>query len=63
MIFKTLFCTFLCYRYAWEHAILREDINSRRVCLAFRELTTAYLPNGSHNQEAKAILEQAMNFW
>ncbi|XP_033229914.1 alpha-ketoglutarate-dependent dioxygenase alkB homolog 4 isoform X2 [Belonocnema kinseyi] len=50
-------------RYSWEHAVLREDINSRRVCLAYRELTTPYLPNGSQSQEATEILEKATKFW
>lgn len=50
-------------RYAWEHAVLREDVNSRRVCLAYREFTTPYLPKGDHSLEAVEILEQANNFW
>lgn len=50
-------------RYAWEHAVLREDINSRRVCIAYREFTTPYLPNGDHNSESVEIFQQATNFW
>lgn len=33
-------------RYQWEHCVLREDIAERRVCLAYREFTVPYLPDG-----------------
>lgn len=54
---------FLFHRYQWEHSILRQDITSRRVCLAYRELTPPYLENGEHHKEASEILRQALSFW
>lgn len=30
-------------RYQYEHSVLREDINDRRVCIAYREFTKPYL--------------------
>lgn len=50
-------------RYKWEHSVLRQDITSRRVCLAYRELTPPYLENGEHQEEASEILRQASLFW
>lgn len=50
-------------RYQWEHAILRRDINSRRVVIAYRELTPTYLPGGKEESIGKLILEQAERFF
>jgi len=50
-------------RYKWEHAVLRQDVTSRRVCLAYRELTPPYLKNGQHQKETSEILRQASFFW
>ncbi|KAJ8681582.1 hypothetical protein QAD02_017374 [Eretmocerus hayati] len=52
-------------RYRWEHAVLREDIQSRRVCLAYREFTPPYLPNpeGNCHEESIDILKKAKQFW
>lgn len=50
-------------RYDWEHAVLREDVSTRRVCIAYRELTPPYLPGGDRYEEAGKILENAMIFW
>lgn len=50
-------------RYKWEHCILRDDIKSRRVCLAYREFTHPYLPDGEHEKEGESILKIAENFW
>lgn len=50
-------------RYKWEHCVLREDIRSRRVCIAYRELTANYLPGGVDHEEAKEVLEKAQQFW
>lgn len=50
-------------RYNWEHSILREDIQFRRVCLAYREFTLPYLPGGNNESEGKHILEIAKTFW
>lgn len=50
-------------RYKWEHCILREDVKTRRVCVAYREFTSPYLPGGDHEAEGRLILETAKNFW
>ncbi len=50
-------------RYNWEHCILREDVKSRRICLAYREFTPPYLLGGDHEMEGKEILKIAENFW
>lgn len=50
-------------RYDWEHQILREDITKRRVCLAYREFTPPYLPNGSKHNESEEILINALQFF
>lgn len=51
------------YRYKWEHSVLRQDVTSRRICLAYRELTPPYLENGKYYEEASEILRQASLFW
>lgn len=48
-------------RYKWEHCVLREDVKSRRVCLAYRELTPPYLKNPS--EEVDEILRRARIFF
>ena len=50
-------------RYQWEHAILREDVTSRRIVIAYRELTPPYLPGGGEQQLGQDILCQAEQFW
>ncbi|KAJ8966187.1 hypothetical protein NQ314_003691 [Rhamnusium bicolor] len=40
-------------RYNWEHQVLREDILSRRVCLAYREFTPPYLEYGEKYEEGE----------
>lgn len=50
-------------RYDWEHCILREDIHSRRIVIAYRELTPPYLPRGAQEDLGRAILEKAELFW
>ncbi|PSN45038.1 Alpha-ketoglutarate-dependent dioxygenase alkB 4 [Blattella germanica] len=50
-------------RYLWEHSVLREDVEQRRVCLAYREFTPLYLKDGLHENEGDAILDAAKNFW
>ncbi|KAK9512994.1 hypothetical protein O3M35_001289 [Rhynocoris fuscipes] len=50
-------------RYCWLHQIYRQDVPSRRLCLAFREFTPAYLPGGIHSDEGENILELSKNFW
>nr|XP_018897317.1 PREDICTED: alpha-ketoglutarate-dependent dioxygenase alkB homolog 4 [Bemisia tabaci] len=50
-------------RYEWEHLIFREDITSRRVCIAYREFTPAFLENGEFEMEGKSVISQAKNFF
>lgn len=50
-------------RYDWEHCILRKDISSRRVVIAYRELTPPYLPGGANEEVGAQVLEQAARFW
>ncbi|KAF7410154.1 hypothetical protein HZH68_004535 [Vespula germanica] len=60
---KSLMVLYGLARYNWEHSVLRDDITSRRICLAYRELTPPYLENGKHEKEASEILEKATIFW
>ncbi|KAF7996056.1 hypothetical protein HCN44_009841 [Aphidius gifuensis] len=48
-------------RYEWEHSVLREDIDLRRVCIAYREFTS--LSSGKNSHETIEILEKSKNFW
>ncbi|XP_017773547.1 PREDICTED: alpha-ketoglutarate-dependent dioxygenase alkB homolog 4 [Nicrophorus vespilloides] len=50
-------------RYEWEHLVLREDILSRRICLAYREFTPPYLKEGSNYLKSESIFKQALNFF
>lgn len=50
-------------RYQFEHSVLRTDISSRRVCIAYREFTPMYLENGSHFEKGEPILSTAKTFW
>ncbi|KAH0560313.1 alpha-ketoglutarate-dependent dioxygenase alkB homolog 4 [Cotesia glomerata] len=50
-------------RYNWDHAVLREDVTSRRVCIAYREFTPPYLPLGQYSNKSEEILKKAQNFW
>uniref|UniRef100_A0A182K535 exodeoxyribonuclease III n=1 Tax=Anopheles christyi TaxID=43041 RepID=A0A182K535_9DIPT len=50
-------------RYQWEHAVLREDIKERRVCLAYREFTPMYLQGGSEFSQSEEIFARAKQFW
>lgn len=49
-------------RYSWEHCVLREDITSRRICLAYREFTPPYLNDTLSNDEVREILKRALIF-
>ena len=50
-------------RYQWEHAILRRDISSRRIVIAYRELTPPYLPGGHEADIGCNIVKQAKLFF
>lgn len=50
-------------RYQFEHSVLREDIQERRVCLAYREFTPMYLKGGLSHNKGVEVLKNATNFW
>lgn len=45
-------------RYMWEHFILRNDIKSRRIAIAYREFTRDYLPGGNNHSEVAEFYKQ-----
>lgn len=49
-------------RYNWEHQVLRQDIASRRVCIAYREFTPPFLRNGAKYETVKDIFSEALHF-
>ena len=50
-------------RYQWEHCVLRSDISSRRVIIAYRELTPPYLSGGIDQATGDQIVARAKLFW
>lgn len=50
-------------RYQFEHSVLRLDVKSRRVCIAYREFTPIYLKNGDQFEKGEPILQTARSFW
>ncbi|XP_012270405.1 alpha-ketoglutarate-dependent dioxygenase alkB homolog 4 [Orussus abietinus] len=60
---KSLILLYNAARYNWEHTVLREDIRSRRVCLAYREFTPPYLPGGDRIDASNEILNKSTVFW
>ncbi|KAL1516545.1 hypothetical protein ABEB36_000451 [Hypothenemus hampei] len=50
-------------RYDYEHRILRDDIQKRRVCLAYREFTPMYLSGGESEEEGKIVTKKALQFF
>ncbi|XP_067625458.1 alpha-ketoglutarate-dependent dioxygenase alkB homolog 4 [Eurosta solidaginis] len=49
-------------RYQFEHAVLREDIKTRRVCIAYREFTPMYI-DGEEILKGKEVTQNAHKFW
>ncbi|XP_063154073.1 alpha-ketoglutarate-dependent dioxygenase alkB homolog 4 [Candoia aspera] len=49
-------------RYRWKHAIYRNHITSRRICITFRELTAAFSLGGEQEELGKKLLETALTF-
>ncbi|CAB0012973.1 unnamed protein product [Nesidiocoris tenuis] len=43
--------------------IFRDDVTSRRVCVAYREFTPPFLPGGEQEEEGRRITEIAQNSW
>ncbi|XP_034949003.1 alpha-ketoglutarate-dependent dioxygenase alkB homolog 4 [Chelonus insularis] len=60
---RSLMVLFGASRYNWEHAVLREDVKERRVCIAYREFTPPYLQEGQYSNESIEIYQKAQNFW
>lgn len=50
-------------RYQFEHSVLRLDVQSRRVCIAYREFTPIYLESGEHFANGEPISQMATSFW
>lgn len=50
-------------RYQFEHSVLRSDITSRRVCIAYREFTPMYLEKGDSFEKSEPIFQTAKSFW
>ena len=50
-------------RYEWLHGILRSDIAGRRVCLALREFTPAFMPGGEEARIGAEVTAQAQCFF
>ena len=50
-------------RYEWLHGILRSDISERRVCLALREFTPAFMSGGEEEKIGAEVTAQAHNFF
>jgi len=50
-------------RYEWEHSILREDIDLRRVCITYREITPPYLPCGPKADIGLPVIASGKQFW
>lgn len=49
-------------RHRWKHAIHREDINERRVCSTYRELSKEFLPGGQQAELGAKLLNIALSF-
>ncbi|XP_013099810.1 alpha-ketoglutarate-dependent dioxygenase alkB homolog 4 [Stomoxys calcitrans] len=50
-------------RYQFEHSVLREDIDQRRVCVAYREFTPMYLEGGKSYEKGCEVTKNALEFW
>ncbi|KAH8341636.1 hypothetical protein KR059_012854 [Drosophila kikkawai] len=49
-------------RYQFEHSVLREDVQERRVCIAYREFTPMYI-NGDDQQKGDPVRDKSQLFW
>lgn len=48
-------------RYQFEHSVLREDVKTRRVCIAYREFTPMYIDG--EDEVSYEVTQNAQNFW
>ncbi|XP_014770078.1 alpha-ketoglutarate-dependent dioxygenase alkB homolog 4 isoform X2 [Octopus bimaculoides] len=49
-------------RCQWKHAIHRQDIESRRLAMTFREPTVDFLPGGPHSDIGDQLIRTALTF-
>lgn len=49
-------------RHKWKHALHREDVEDRRVCSTFRELSAEFLPGGQEAQLGAQLMDIALSF-
>uniref|UniRef100_A0A670Y0R3 AlkB homolog 4, lysine demethylase n=1 Tax=Pseudonaja textilis TaxID=8673 RepID=A0A670Y0R3_PSETE len=49
-------------RYQWKHAIYRNHIKSRRICITFRELTAEFGLGGEQEELGNNLLDIALTF-
>ncbi|EDV99388.1 alpha-ketoglutarate-dependent dioxygenase alkB homolog 4 [Drosophila grimshawi] len=49
-------------RFQFEHAVLREDVSERRVCIAYREFTPMYI-DGVDRQQGELVRDKSHLFW
>ncbi|XP_019729058.1 alpha-ketoglutarate-dependent dioxygenase alkB homolog 4 [Hippocampus comes] len=49
-------------RHRWKHGILRKDVQERRVCSTYRELSAEFLPGGQHGDLGAHLLNIAASF-
>ncbi|XP_061902537.1 alpha-ketoglutarate-dependent dioxygenase alkB homolog 4 [Entelurus aequoreus] len=49
-------------RHRWKHGILRKDVNGRRVCSTYRELSAEFLPGGPQAEQGARLLDVALSF-
>lgn len=59
---KSLVVMYGAPRYHWEHCVLREDIVSRRVCIAYREFTPPYMQGGKYENIGNEVRSKAKKF-
>ncbi|XP_054481223.1 alpha-ketoglutarate-dependent dioxygenase alkB homolog 4 [Anoplopoma fimbria] len=49
-------------RHRWKHAIHRDDVQERRVCSTYRELTPEFLPGGHQEELGAQLLNISLSF-
>ncbi|XP_066490841.1 alpha-ketoglutarate-dependent dioxygenase alkB homolog 4 [Tiliqua scincoides] len=49
-------------RYSWKHAVHRNHIRSRRICITFRELSAEFSHGGEQEELGKKLLGMALTF-
>ncbi|KAG8450738.1 hypothetical protein GDO86_003132 [Hymenochirus boettgeri] len=49
-------------RYKWKHAIHRENIRQRRVCITFREMSPEFSLGGKEEELGQMLLKLALSF-